>query len=152
MGLYSLSALRLPVLLLMVGLSSAAWADGSFKGATDEVRVGRYTVVGLGPTSQQEYPLQSLTKRLTFGPGATVGEAMRTVLVPTGYRLAPTGPAGGAMTRLLLMPLPQVQQHLDRMPADSALRTLAGPGFVMVVDPINRLVAFDPAARYQSLD
>ena len=149
--LFFFSALRVPALLLLAVPCFAA-ADGSFDGATDEVRVGRYTVIGLGPSPQQEHPLQSLTAKLAFQPGATVGEAMRAVLLPTGYSLAPSGPAGSAMTRLLLMPLPAVQRSLPRMPADVALRMLAGAGFQIVVDPVNRLVAFDPAARFQSLD
>lgn len=141
--------LLLPLTLLT--MATAAPAAGRYDGDTDEQRVGRYTVLGLGPTSQQQHPLQSLTNGKAFRRGVTVGDAMRQVLVPTGYSLASARAAGAAMEKLIAQPLPAIHRSLSVMPVTSALETLAGEGYQLVVDPINRLVAFEPAPRYRAL-
>ena len=136
---------------LLLAIQPTATAAGRFSGQTDEMRVGRYTVVGLGPTSQQQHPLQSLTTGTPFTSGSTVGQAMRVVLAPTGYALVDPVAGGAVTVQLLQQPLPAVQQKLPRMPARVALQTLAGEGFLLVIDPINRLVGFEPAPRYRAL-
>ena len=136
---------------LLLAIQSTATAAGRFSGQTDEMRVGRYTVIGLGPTSQQQHPLQSLTTGTPFASGSTVGQAMRVVLAPTGYALVDPVAGGAVTVQLLQQPLPAVQQKLPRMPAQVALQTLAGEGFLLVIDPINRLIGFEPAPRYRAL-
>ena len=113
------------------------------------VQTGRYTAVSTGPTVAQREPLQAVVT-VTFPPDVTtIGGAVRALLADTGYALTDVLYWDPEVFQLHERPLPGVQRSLGPMTVFDALKTLAGPAFRVVVDPIHRLVSFevDPTAR-----
>ena len=114
----------------------------SFAGA-DEFVVARYSTVHAVPTLAQRDPLAALVTTTFPDSVARVGEALDTLLVPSGYRLAPAEAADPERKALLELPLPEVHRELGPMPLRLALKTLVGQAFALVEDPMHRLVSFE---------
>lgn len=109
----------------------------------DELAVARYSTVRVAPTIAQQDPLAA-SVRTTLPPSVVrVGEAIDVLLAPSGYRLADSQAAGPDRETLLALPLPESHRDLGPMPLRLALATLAGPAFVLVEDPVHRLVSFE---------
>ena len=91
----------------------------------------------------QQDPLAAVV-RTTLAPSVVrVGEAIDALLAPSGYRLADSQAARPDREMLLALPLPESHRELGPMPLRLALATLAGPAFVLVEDPVHRLVSFE---------
>ena len=106
--------------------------------------MARYSTVQAVPTIAQRDPLSGLVT-MTFPNSVTqVGQAVSALLEPSGYRLADTRAAAPEREKLLSLPLPNAHRALGPMPLRLALQTLAGPAFVLVEDPVHRLVSFEP--------
>lgn len=103
------------------------------------VRYGRYTLVELTPEPAQRDLMRQVVD-VTMPPtlAATVGAAMRHVLLDTGYQLC------DSLDALLLfgLPLPAAHLHLGPLMLRDALQTLAGPAWDLAVDDVNRQVCF----------
>ncbi len=82
-------------------------------------------------------------------PG-TVGQALPQLLDGTGWRLADRYAADDRIYRLYDQPLPEHKLRIGPMPLDQALTWIAGEGWALVVDPVNRLVSFEVEARYDA--
>lgn len=110
-------------------------------------RYGRYTLVELVPEPAQHDLLQQAVE-VSIPPtfDASVGDAMRHVLLRSGYRLCDTTEA----TTLFALPLPAAHLRLGPLMLRDALLTLAGPAWALSVDDLNRQVCFqrnaDPIA------
>lgn len=103
------------------------------------VRYGRYTLVELAPASaQQDLLLQMVDVAMPDTRTATVGDALRHVLLRSGYQLC----AGGDITALNSLPLPASHYRLGPMLLRDALLTLAGPAWDMKVDDSARRICF----------
>lgn len=103
------------------------------------VRQGRYTLVELVPEPAQRDLMQQVVE--IFIPpklDANVGDAMRHVLMRTGYRLCETADA----MVLYGLPLPAAHLRLGPLGLRDALLTLAGPAWVLSVDDVSRQVCF----------
>ena len=108
-----------------------------------EVAVARYSTLYAVPTLAQRDPLADLVTA-TFPASVTrVGEAINTLLAPSGYRLARAQVAEPERAALLALPLPAVHRTLGPMPLRLALQTLAGSAFAVVEDPLHRRVSFE---------
>lgn len=117
------------------------------------MQVGRYTIVAPVATAAQADPLQTMVKIRFPDPHiTTVGDAMRYLLRHSGYRLAEPEAAGPTMATLLDHLLPKVHRHLGPMTLQNMLSTLTGTAYQIVVDPVNRLIAFDLAPAYRPMD
>ena len=128
------SCLLLSVTVLFIATSSV-WAD--------ELAVARYSTVRAVPTIAQQDPLAAVV-RTTLAPSVVrVGEAIDALLAPSGYRLADSQAARPDREMLLALPLPESHRELGPMPLRLALATLVGPAFVLVEDPVHRLVSFE---------
>lgn len=68
----------------------------------------------------------------------------------TGWRLADRYAADDRIYRLYDQPLPEHKLRIGPMPLDQALTWIAGDGWALVVDPVNRLVSFEVEARYDA--
>lgn len=117
------------------------------------VRHGRYTLVELVPGPAQRDLMQQVVE--IFIPpklDASVGDAMRHLLLRTGYRLCETA---DAMT-LYALPLPAAHLRLGPLELRDALLALAGPAWVLSVDDASRQVCFQrqaaPASASSSAD
>lgn len=69
---------------------------------------------------------------------ASVGDALRHVLLRTGYRLCDAPET----TALYALPLPAAHLRLGPLPLRDALRALAGPAWELSVDDAARAVCF----------
>ncbi|MBL3601648.1 MAG: hypothetical protein JMN25_17590 [gamma proteobacterium endosymbiont of Lamellibrachia anaximandri] len=117
------------------------------------IQVGRYTVVTAVATAAQTDPLQTMvTIRFPEPHITTVSDAIRYLLRHSGYRLAKSEAADPAMAPLLGHLLPKVHRHLGPMTLQNMLATLTGTAYQIVVDPVNRLIAFDLAPAYRPME
>ncbi|MNE69091.1 hypothetical protein D3C80_1647940 [compost metagenome] len=69
---------------------------------------------------------------------ASVGDAMRHVLLRSGYQLCEAAEAA----TLFALPLPAAHLSLGPLMLRDALLTLAGPAWALSVDDLNRQVCF----------
>ena len=110
--------------------------------AAAEVTVARYSTVKAVPT---DFQMDVLAAPATAMPVTVtrIGEAVDALLAPSGYRLAPANTASPERAILLALPLPEVHRDLGGLSLRSALQTLVGPAFIVVEDPVHRLVSFE---------
>jgi len=111
--------------------------------AAEEVQVGRYATVAALPTAEQIELLSAIVNMAFPASIVTVGQAVRYLLQPSGYRLSSQGTSEPIRETLLNLPLPEPHRALGPMPLKTALVTLAGPAFRLVEDPVHRLVSFE---------
>lgn len=108
--------------------------------ATSVTRYGRYTLVELGvDAAQQDLLLQVIDINLPSAWALTVGDALRYVLLRSGYQLCDD--SADAQT-LYALSLPAAHLRLGPMVLRSALLTLAGPGWTLQVDDRARRLCF----------
>jgi len=111
-----------------------------------EIQVARYSTTTIAPTPAQA-ELLSTTVTLRFPERIqTVGEAVRYLLQRSGYRLADPEGMGSETMALFVLPLPAVHRSLGPITLREALQTLAGPAFLLVQDPVHRLITFERCA------
>ena len=108
-----------------------------------ELQVGRYATVPASPTQEQVQLLSAIVDMAFPASVITIGQAVRYLLQPSGYRLSPQGASEPVRETLLNLPLPEPHRGLGAMPLKTALETLAGPAFRLVEDPVHRLVSFE---------
>ena len=124
--------------LMLLAASAAAAPQGEYYGSG-------YTIIS------QEHgndDLQATVYR-QLSPG-TIGQALPQLLDGTGWRLADSYAADDRIYRLYNQPLPEHKLRIGPMPLDQALGWIAGDGWALVVDPVNRLVSFEVEARYDN--
>ena len=128
----------LTAILLVLAASAAAAPQGEYYGSG-------YTIISQehGNDDLQATVYRQLT------PG-TVGQALPQLLNGTGWRLADSHAADDRIYRLYNQPLPEHKLRIGPMPLDQALTWIAGDGWALVIDPVNRLVSFEVEARYDS--
>ena len=73
----------------------------------------------------------------------TTGEAISEVLLHAGYRLAESSAADPFINHLLDSPLPGLHRQIGPATVLDVLDILSGGGWVVVRDPVHRLVSFD---------
>ncbi len=106
-----------------------------------EVQVGRYSSLPAMPTVAQADLLAAIVT-VTFPARIhTVGEAVNYLLQRSGYRMADA--VSPETMQLLELPLPAVHRSLGPITLTQALQTLAGPAFLLIHDPVHRLISFE---------
>lgn len=104
------------------------------------VRYGRYTLIELVPAaSQQDLLLQVIDVSIPATLSATVGDALRYVLLRSGYSLCE---ADADARALYALPLPAAHQRLGPLLLRDALLTLAGSAWNLQIDDTTRRVCF----------
>ncbi|HEY4437187.1 MAG TPA: response regulator [Lelliottia sp.] len=108
--------------------------------APEVVRYDRYLLMNTRPDEAQRNPLHQVVNiNLPLNLKLTVGDAFGWLLKQSGYSLCvddhPTQFLAGK-------PLPLSQYRLGPMRLEEALKTLAGPGWLMQTDILNREVCF----------
>ncbi|EFV1820257.1 response regulator [Salmonella enterica] len=109
--------------------------------APEVVRYDRYLLINTRPDEAQRNPLHQIVNiNLPLNLKLTVGDAFAWLLKQSGYSLCvddhPTQFLAGK-------PLPLSQYRLGPMRLEEALKTLAGPGWPMQTDVLNREVCFN---------
>lgn len=140
---------RALVAALCTGLSCSAFAiDKSVSGLSEAERIevmqtGRYSnVKNIAPVDQIN-PLKVVVQTNIPQSISTVRETIEFLLVRSGYLLADDEVLSPEAKILLSHNLPQVHRSLGPMTLDQVLHTLSGEAFELVVDPVNRKVAFE---------
>jgi type IV pili sensor histidine kinase/response regulator len=108
-----------------------------------EVTVARYSTVQPAPSLAQQDPLTAPVVSVLPASVTRIGEAVETLLGPSGYRLASPLAAEAERAELLDLPLPEAHRTLGPLPLRTALAILAGPAFRLVEDPVHRLISFE---------
>ena len=117
----------------------------------DGLRVGRYSQLAPVPRPGQANPLQSIVT-LTFpGEIRTVGAALNHVLARSGWSLAPREASDPTIPYLMSLPLPESQRSLGPIALFDALAVLCGEAYVIVVDPVSRLVSCELRTPFAAL-
>lgn len=130
--------------LIVAAISAGAHAAG------DTISTG-YSLITPAATSDQSDVL-SVVVVLKLGPDVqSVGQAVDKLLERSGWRVAYGEQVDPAMPTLLALPLPQVHRNLGPIRLRDALRAIAGPSWILVEDPVNRLIAFDLHPRFSPL-
>lgn len=104
------------------------------------VRYDRYLLINTRPDEAQRNPLHQ-TVNISLPPNLklTVGDAFTWLLKQSGYSLC----ASDRPTQFLTgKPLPLSQYRLGPLRLEEALKMLAGPGWLMQTDKINREICF----------
>ena len=78
----------------------------------------------------------------------SVEDGLRQLLAGSGWELAQPLHADPQIWRLYRQPWPDNKRTISPMPLGEALSWIAGDGWTLVVDPVNRLVSFEVAPRY----
>ena len=125
-------------LLVLAASAAAAAPQGEYYGSG-------YTIISQAHGNDD---LQATVYR-QLTPG-TVGQALPQLLDGTGWRLADRYAADDRIYRLYDQPLPEHKLRIGPMPLDQALTWIAGEGWALVVDPVNRLVSFEVRERYDA--
>lgn len=119
--------------------------------AKDRLRVGRYSQLAPVPRPGQANPLQTIVSLIFPSQIRTVGAALNHVLARSGWALAPTQASDPTIPYLMGLPLPESQRALGPIALFDALAVLCGGAYVIVVDPVSRLVSCELRAPYSSL-
>lgn len=115
-------------------------------------RQGRYTLVELRPDlAQRDLQRQIVDLRIRATPDSTVGDALRYVLLRSGYQLCN---GDTTLNTLFALPLPAAHLRLGPLELRQALQLLAGKPWRLTVDEQARLVCFvymtdEPATKDQ---
>ena len=119
--------------------NSGSVAEASPPALIPVARYGRYTLVELVPEPAQRDLLQQAVE-VSIPPAldASVGDAMRHVLLRSGYQLCDAAEAA----TLYALPLPAAHLRLGPLMLRDALLTLAGPAWELSVDDSTRQVCF----------
>jgi conjugative transfer region protein (TIGR03748 family) len=121
----------------------------------DETQVGRYTTTTTAPDDAEANPL-AVVARVHFPRDvvSTVGDAVRYLLVRTGYRLEPDATLDPKVNQLFALRLPDQHRALGPYRVDTMLGVLMGRPFELTTDPstrtVNYIVRAAPTATWSS--
>lgn len=117
--------------------------DGTPQTKTPVLRSGRYTLIDLVADAPQLDLMQQIVDITFPSPfNATVGDALRYLLLRTGYQLCESP----AIQPLESLPLPAAHLHLGPLTLRQAAQVLSGPAWTIQVDDSTRRVCFAPPA------
>lgn len=137
---------RSPLLLVFLALFNNAIADINI--SPNSVQVGRYSSIDMSPTVAQSDPLQAVVE-ISFSPSVdTVGSAIDNLLLDSGFQMAQLSASDPKLPILLRQPLPLVHRSIGPTKLITALEFLAGSPWILVIDPVNRLVSYELATVY----
>ena len=106
-------------------------------------KVARYSVVRPSPTPGQTNLLAVSAPLHVPSDINTVGGALEWVIEGSGLRLAAPDRLTDDVKNMLNLPLPNAHRQFQALPLKDVLTLLAGPAFVLVHDPVHRLLAFE---------
>ena len=143
--------MRLIIALFLFLLSQNALSHSSEvkQSSNEDYKVGRYSSISTKPSNAQ-MDLLAVIIEIKFPLSInTVGSALELMLINSGFRLADPGAADPNLSILLNSPLPNIHRTLGPVSLRSALKTLSGISWDLIIDPINRLISFELIKDYQ---
>lgn len=112
------------------------------------LQIGRYSYTAAKPTPEQMNPLLTLIDVRLPEDIKTVGQSATYLLQFSGYQLSQTVKHDPKILNLLGRDIPAVHRHFDHVILRDALLALCGNGYRLLIDPINRMVAFERDPHY----
>lgn len=112
------------------------------KSKTIQVQTGRYSTIVAVPTTHQQQLLQVIISIVIPEYIRTVRETIRYVLKRSGYKLSEPKQYQNELAELFAKQLPEVHRHIGPMTLEDALTILTTPAFVLVEDPVHRLISY----------
>ena len=114
------------------------------------LQVSRYVTLSAVASDTQKDPLSAVISKLVFDHHvATVQDALQVLLNDSGYRIASYHP-DLRVHQLFNLSLPAVHRKMGPISLENALNTLAGSPWMLVVDPVNRLITFQLPRHYKT--
>jgi type IV pili sensor histidine kinase/response regulator len=134
---------RLLLLLAAIATLHNLAEAGTVRSGADGLQLGRYTSIEPTPAPLVSNPL-AVVATVSFPRGyvETVGDALRHLLVRTGYRLVDEAQLDEAARALLRLPLPESHRRLGPYRVDAMLQALLGDVWRLQIDPVTRNVRF----------
>jgi conjugative transfer region protein (TIGR03748 family) len=119
------------ILSLMVGAAYSA-----------DTQMSRYTTMKESvPIKKVDLLQQNIT--INFSPNVrTIDDALKQLLVNSGYQLETTASQDKYTQAMLANNLPATQRVIENASLKQSLLALTGDQFDIVVDPINRIISF----------
>lgn len=115
--------------------------------APAETQVARYTTVSTRPPDADANPMAVIAKvHFPRQVVKTVGDAVRYLLIRTGYQVVPADTLDPRVALVFALPLPDNQRVLGPYRVDSMLGVLMGRPYQLVTDPAARTVTYTTAA------
>lgn len=112
------------------------------------VQTGRYSYLPAKPKVEQLNPLLAVIDVQIPESIVTVKDSAQYLLQFSGYQLTQAISHERHVTALLQHPIPDVHRHFEQVILSDALLALGGSGYRLLVDPINRLVAYERDPKY----
>lgn len=113
-----------------------------------QVQTGRYSAIVAVPTTPQHQLLQVIISIAVPDYIRTVRETIRYVLKRSGYQLSEPKKHQDELAELFAKKLPEVHRHIGPMTLEDALTILTTPAFVLVEDPVHRLISYQLDDNY----
>lgn len=114
-----------------------------------DVQTNRYSYIAAKPTPEQINPLLIVIDVRIPRDILTVEQTANYLLQRSGYQLSSAEAHNPKAQALLGQTLPDVHRHLGPMTLQDALLTLGGEAFRLMIDPVNRLLAYDINPNFQ---
>jgi type IV pili sensor histidine kinase/response regulator len=112
--------------------------------AADETQVARYTTVSTAPGEADANPLAVIAKvHFPREVVSTVGDAVRYLLIRTGFRLLPQDRMHPTVADVFALPLPDNPRVLGPYRVEALLGVLMGKPYMLRVDPALRTISYD---------
>lgn len=110
---------------------------------TNQTQVGRYTTLTMQPAEADANPMAVVAKvHFPREVVTTVGDAVRYVLIRTGYQLVADDGLDARVKAVFGLRLPDNQRVLGPYRVDAILGTLMGQPYQLVADPGSRTVTY----------
>lgn len=138
--------------LSSVALAESKPVDTQEANIIEVMQTGRYSYIKNIPPVDQLNPLKVVVQTKIPQSIDTVGETVRFLLVRSGYTLADDSVISEETKALLKLELPQVHRQIGPMTLDTALHTLSGEAFELVVDPVHRKVTYELTSKLKRVE
>lgn len=133
------------VALGVVAVSSTASPLSDRANPNREVLASRYTSISLAAADEDYNPI-AVAAKITFPRAkvSTVGDAVRYLLIRTGYDLVPFSKLDPQVVNVLSKRLPDSQRELGIYSVGTMLGVLLGDPFSLRVDHVTRQITYVP--------
>ncbi len=112
------------------------------------VQTGRYSYIPVKPRAEQLNPLLAVIDVQIPDNILTVKDSAQYLLQYSGYQLSQTVGYEPHLSALLRRNIPEVHRHFEQVVLRDALLALGGNGYRLLVDPVNRMVAYERDPKY----
>lgn len=114
-----------------------------------EMSIGRYTINETAAPTIQRFPLAQVKTTTVPQTVVTNRQAVEYLLVSTGYSQANDVVRSPEDKVLMSKPLALSNRQFVNLTILEMLSIVAGLGYVPIVDPINRLIAFEATYEFK---